>query len=259
MDESVSRPPGSWRVVAASERGASHERSGQGCQDAHAWVVLPGGALVAAVADGAGSVSHGGVGAALAVRAAVDSVAESVGAGADAEPEWLRAILFAALRDARGRLDGEAQELHRPRRELATTLILVVALPAFVGTAQVGDGATVAAETAREVVGLTRPQGGEYANETIFLTSEDAISSAAVDVHHLRSRHLALFSDGLQKCALKMPEGAPHAPFFSPLFEFMAEERDGPNQSRKLAAFLRSPRVRSRSDDDLTLLLAAHG
>ena len=29
-----------------------------------------------------------------------------------------------------------------------------------------------------------------------------------------------MFSDGLQRLALKLPEGTPHAPFFTPLFRF---------------------------------------
>jgi hypothetical protein len=39
-------------------------------------------------------------------------------------------------------------------------------------------------------------------------------------------RHVAVFSDGLPMLALKMPVGSPHAPFFMPLFHFMATMPD---------------------------------
>ena len=68
--------------------------------------------------------------------------------------------------------------------------------------------------------------------------------------------HIAILSDGLQMLALKIPEYMPHAPFFSPLFRFVAEVTDETEAKEQLEAFLRSPRVRKRTDDDLTLLLA---
>ncbi|HEX2204420.1 MAG TPA: protein phosphatase 2C domain-containing protein, partial [Longimicrobium sp.] len=64
-------PPAPWHVLAASVRGTSHERSGTPCQDAHGWVVTPGGALAAAVSDGAGSSPRSDEGARWAVDAAL--------------------------------------------------------------------------------------------------------------------------------------------------------------------------------------------
>jgi hypothetical protein len=48
-----------------------------------------------------------------------------------------------------------------------------------------------------------------------------------------------------------------HAPFFAPLFKFIAEAKDLDVANQELTGFLRSPRVCDRTDDDLTLLLAA--
>lgn len=69
--------------------------------------------------------------------------------------------------------------------------------------------------------------------------------------------HLAIFSDGLQRLALKMPEGEPYEPFFSPLFHFTTQIRDETVTEKELIWFLESDRVGERTDDDLTLLLAA--
>jgi hypothetical protein len=104
---------------------------------------------------------------------------------------------------------------------------------------------------------LTTPQRGEYVNETTFLTSANALESAQTAVWYGETANLALFSDGLQRLALKLPAGAPHPPFFSPLFHFLAGMTDESEAQAQLSAFLRSPRLTARTDDDLTLVLAA--
>ena len=46
-------------------------------------------------------------------------------------------------------------------------------------------------------------------------------------------------------------------PVFAPLFKLIAEAKDLDVAHQELTGFLRSPRVCDRTDDDLTLLLAA--
>jgi hypothetical protein len=69
--------------VGASVAGASHVRQGAACQDAHLWLVRADGLLVVAVADGAGSAVHGGVGACLAVERAVEVLDGAIASAAD--------------------------------------------------------------------------------------------------------------------------------------------------------------------------------
>ena len=80
----------------------------------------------------------------------------------------------------------------------------------------------------------------------------------AVQVNHVRGdlQGVAMFSDGLQMLALKMPGATPHAPFFTPLFRFMRGEPDPQLRLDQLQKLLQSPRISQRADDDLTLLLA---
>ncbi|OIO94724.1 MAG: hypothetical protein AUJ96_28120 [Armatimonadetes bacterium CG2_30_66_41] len=144
-------------------------------------------------------------------------------------------------------------------RQLATTLIVVAASPDMVAAAQVGDGAAVVRDADGNLFALTAPQQGEYLNETTFLISPDALDTAQVQTWRGRVGGVAAFSDGLQMVALKMPEGAPHAPFFAPLFRFAAQCEDGAAATEQLVSFLRSPRIAERTDDDRTLLLAARG
>lgn len=253
----VAAPAAVWRVIGASVRGTSHLRGQLPCQDAHAWKRLAGGALALAVADGAGSAAHAEAGARAAAHAAAGSLAASAASVADGD--WT-AALDAALAAALAAVEAEARAREVEPRELSTTLIACVATGDSVTVAQVGDGAVIAAD-AEGMRALTAPISGEFANETVFLTSAGAIESAQRATWRGQALHLAVFTDGLQGLALKHPGRTPHEPFFAPLFAFAAAARDLPGAEAQLAEFLQGPRVTARSDDDLTLVLATrdHG
>ena len=247
-----------WKVVAASVRGTSHERTGQPCQDAHYRDILPEGVLVVAIADGAGSAALGDVGADIATRTAVESVSSQITTQQLSEyTENWQPFMINALKASRTALEIEAAKREVKLRDLATTLILVVAMPELIVVAQVGDGAAVAGDTAGNVILLSTPQSGEYINQTNFLTSNGILESAQITVCRGPIAHIAVFSDGLQMLALNMSEGTPHKPFFFPLFRFVAEVADETEAEEELKLFLRSKRVREQTDDDLTLLLAS--
>ena len=245
-----------WRVVAASVRGTSHEKVGQLCQDAHQWKMLPEGILVAAVADGAGSASLGKVGAIVASQTAVETISKEVMPRSPDDEQGWQLLLTNALAAAKTAVEAEAVACSMTARDLATTLIIVVATPNFIAAAQVGDGVAVAADDEGNLIPLTSPQHGEYINETTFLVSPNALDTAQVSLWRGAAANIALLSDGLQMLALDMTEGKPHAPFFSPLFHFVANVTDETEAKEQLVAFLRSPRITERTDDDLTLLLA---
>ncbi|HEY0072738.1 MAG TPA: PP2C family serine/threonine-protein phosphatase [Abditibacteriaceae bacterium] len=250
--------PDFLRVVAASVQGTSHEKTEQPCQDSLHWGILPHGILVAAVADGAGSAKLSQVGSAVAARIAVETAArhKSHLLLSDDEKVW-QTLMANALQAALSAVEEEAAAREVKSRELATTLILVVVTPKLVAVAQVGDGATVIRDQNNSITTLTVPQSGEYINETTFLISPDALKTAQVKIWHGAVAQIAAFTDGLQMLALEMPQGVAHAPFFEPLFEFVSGVTDEKNAREQLIAFLRSPRIRERADDDLTLLLAA--
>jgi hypothetical protein len=60
-------------------------------------------------------------------------------------------------------------------------------------------------------------------------------------------------TDGLQLVAFDLATGVPHAPFFAPFFSFVA----GDGEVAQLTEFLGSERVAERTDDDVTLAVAA--
>jgi hypothetical protein len=255
-------PPGRhgtarWRTIAASARGTGHEKTGQPCQDAFYWSTLPQGVLVAAVADGAGSAAYGDIGAILATHTAVAMLRrylyDTPRPATDAA--W-RDCMTAAGRAAQSAVLAEATARCCQPRHLATTLILLVATPEGVVALQIGDGASVVGDRHGNPMALTVPQNGEYANETTFLTSPEALSTVQIQLWYGTPVYLVAFSDGLQRLALCLPGGLPHRPFFSPLFGFLASMTDAQAAQEHLHVFLHSPRVRERTDDDLTLLLA---
>jgi len=255
MDTSKESLP--WRVVAASICGKSHERTGQLCQDAHFWQILPEGVFVAAVADGAGSAVLGKVGAIVAAQTAVETLCSKKETlqFCDDEESW-QILLNNALSAARTAVEAEAIACNLKSRDLATTLIVVAATPKLIAAAQVGDGVAVVGDAEGNLIALTTPQRGEYINETIFLVSPNALDTAQVTLWRGATANIAVLSDGLQMLALEMTEGKPHAPFFSPLFYFLAEVTNETEGKDQLVALLRSERITKLTDDDLTLLLA---
>lgn len=245
-----------WRLVAASICGRSHEKLGLLCQDAHHWATLPGGILVAAVADGAGSAALGKVGAIVAAETAVETICSSQVTLQPPDDEGWQLLLTDALIAAKTAVEAEAVACNAVVRDLATTLIVIVATPKLVAAAQIGDGVAVLGDCQGNLIALTTPQRGEYANETTFLVSPHGLDTAQVTIWHGAVANIAVLSDGLQMLALEMNEGTPHAPFFSPLFHFLADVANEAEAKEQIVALLRSDRIAKMTDDDLTLVLA---
>jgi hypothetical protein len=167
--------------------------------------------------------------------------------------------LRGALEAARSMVEAEAERREVRPRDLATTLIVAVASGERIAVAQIGDGCAVVRDAAGNISALTTPPQGEYVNETKFLVSPGALETAQAADWRGEAAEMALLTDGLQMLALAMPETTPFAPFFTPMFEFVRNADDADAASAELAVFLESPRVSARTDDDVTLLLAAVG
>jgi serine/threonine protein phosphatase PrpC len=244
-----------WQVVSASVTGKSHEKQNLPCQDAQGYKHLSDSCLIFAVADGAGSAKLADLGANIAVKIALETLEKQINS-VDIDLVW-EDYLKLALNQALTAIQTESITQETEVRELATTLILGIATPELVAVAQVGDGAIVVEDKTGNIQELTIPASGEYLNETIFLISPNALETAQINLWSGQAKYLAAFSDGLQMLALKMPEGKPHHPFFSPLFKFVETITDETDAQEQLIGFLRSPRVTQRTDDDLTLILAS--
>ena len=251
-----------WRVIRASVQGTSHAKTGQPCQDSSSvGVGAPDGMLVAAVADGAGSATLSADGSRIAACAATKRAIYLMRLHVQPFYEGvLEKILRESIRSARKELKAEANRQNKSLREFATTLIVAICTREITGAAQVGDGAVVAAGEGVPDDGyalFSAPQRGEYANTTNFITSDSWQNSLAVKMRYGSVKSVAMFTDGIQPIALvAAADNAPYAPFFDPLFSWMANQNSEYAASDALKDFLSSPRVTARTGDDLTLLLA---
>jgi hypothetical protein len=236
----------SWGAIAASVAGAGHRARAVECQDACA-IEVHEGALLLAVADGAGSARLAASGSSIAVAVAMEELRVR------AADDLCGARLVDVFASVRAALEPSGDD--DPLTSLgdrATTLLVARVSGDAVVTAQVGDGAVVVRrDGALEV--LCPVDRGEYLNETCFLTSASWESELRVGVVPAAGIDgIAALTDGLQLVAFDMATGSPHAPFFDPLFSFAS----GDGSVDELASFLGSDRVAERTDDDVTLAVA---
>lgn len=245
-----------WRAVSASVIGTSHEKRGQPCQDA-AWYGSEGEVFVAACADGAGSALRAEVGARLACQEAVVAALADIREGYRLcldDPSRVRRWFGRA----RARLSHEACVQNVPSRDYACTLLLAAIDERGGLFGQVGDGAIVLFHEDR-YNHVFWPDGGEYANQTTFLTDPDFDACLQLDAASFPLDRVALFSDGLQRLALHEATRTAHGPFFVPLFAKLLATADAATLEPALRRWLGSDAINQRTDDDKTLLLAVRG
>ncbi|HUL75893.1 MAG TPA: PP2C family serine/threonine-protein phosphatase [Vicinamibacteria bacterium] len=250
-----------WRSLAASVAGTSHRDAGQPCADAGAVRVLrskAGGSLLVAVAsDGAGSAERGADGARLACETILEQADSRAGAGSPSLglPAFGRQDVVLWVEGVRRRIAEAARSQSLESRDYSCTLLVALVDEGSAVFFQIGDGAIVYRGPGGAYVPALWPQSGEYANCTWFVTDEDAAdrvqSAVAEGVHEL-----ALFTDGLQALALRFGSREAHGPFFEPMFSRLRGEAEPERLLGELRAFLESPQVNQRTDDDKTLVLA---
>ena len=169
--------------------------------------------------------------------------------------DWEGAIR-ASFQRARLALRRRAARLNEPLREFATTLTCLIAGEAILAVGQIGDGVVVWKDSLGQLYRATRAQKGEFANETNFLTQDDAIQRIELYCSPRPASAFAVTSDGLLRLGLKLPAGDPFGPFFDPLFAFAGAAPDFEDTAFQLADFLASERVSARTEDDKSLVIA---
>lgn len=249
-----------WRAVFGSVRGTSHASTDAPCQDAAEvlFQTIRGESIaVLASADGAGSASLSHEGAQLACAAIVGEATDYLARAAlAAVTREVVEMWYARVHTA---VAERALEIDRPVRDLACTLLLAVIGENRAVFAQIGDGAIVVDDGPEQYAAATWPQSGEYANTTYFATEHEALRHLqVVSIDDRRVEEVALFSDGIEKLALRFHDRSVHTPFFAPFFRrlrALTEDAAAALQPQ-LLAFLDSPAVNARTDDDKTLVLA---
>lgn len=253
-----------WRYAFASVAGSSHEKNGVGCQDASACRIIQTGngeaVLIAAVSDGAGSANFSGLGSALACDLFIDGVDDHFQCrrtpeelGEQFAREWVQQFQQAIAR--------KAVCCQAKPRDFACTILTAVVGTDWAVFMQVGDGAIVTSlhDNSESYDWIFWPDNGEFANSTYFATESAAHKNIRIIFQRKIIDRVALFTDGMQRLTLHYESKTAFQPFFRPIFEELnsASNEQMEKMNLNLAAFLKSPDVNARSDDDKTLIIAS--
>lgn len=270
----------SWKAAAVSVVGTRHLEQGRDCSDAsYAHWDEARETLLLCAADGAGEAELASAGSARAVETISRLAPELLerNRAALVDPERLDQILIELARAARTGLEDEAASdraepgaagderadsgsLHR----YAATLLIALVTPRHLATLQIGDGFIVVTTKPPRMEVVFRPSKGEFANQTCFLTSFDSfdelLALRQVQSHVRPSAGVcavALITDGLEHVAMDMRAGGtPHPPFFLDLLGRLLELEPTEYIRRLEGSLLDNERIRARTDDDKTLVLA---
>ena len=248
-----------WHCVGASVMGVSHQRNATPCQDMFGYCHLPTGELVVAVADGAGSAPLAKEGAQMVVEGALAAVTGRWGYYRPASRKAWRELVYHAFQTAQQGVFSHAVNANQPPRAYAATLLVAIISQDLVACGLVGDCAIVVATDEGAMQSLCQAQRGPYANTTYFATHHDLKQQLDVQLWEGSARHVALLTDGLLSLALNIDQNRPYAPFFDPLFGFVADVGNTVDEEavavQALTTFLDSERVNQRTHDDKTLVL----
>jgi hypothetical protein len=244
-----------WAVVHASVIGSSHATSGAPCQDACNVLKKMIGdedVLIIAIADGAGSASHSQIGSSEAVQYLVKVVSQADFQLQTIDQEKMRSWFDEVLVHLRGVSDRE----NVPIGEFACTLLLGIVWENGAIFGQIGDGAWVLKQN-DAYISATWPETGEYANITVFVTTEFGLDKIQFQRFEGKIDGVAGFTDGIQSLVLNYAEKKPHVPFFNSMLSPLKSVQDETELIAPLQQFLASEVVTSRTDDDKTLVLAS--
>lgn len=259
----------SWKAIARYEVGTSHQKQELPCQDFAAFRTFDD-VIIGAVADGAGSAKYSDIGAKLAVEAAIKYLAEFSQLFQERiqkrrcwEQSFSEAISEKTakkrfrniLEKVNTALRQQAQSKDYSVNDLACTLLVFVATPYWMAAMQIGDGFIVVRSQDSEYQMLFQPDKGEFANETTFITSTNALDDMQIKVFSEKPEFICASTDGLEKVAIRFSDWKPFPPFFKPLEEYLQETKEPEEEDEYITSFLKCEQLNTRTDDDKTLLL----
>jgi hypothetical protein len=181
-----------WMFAKGAVVGRSHDKMGTPCQDS-VGATRNRQTVVLALADGAGSARHSEVGARLAVETTLQLLShhfDELETSNDGNTQ--HRIIDAVLSRLREEAASAGVEIH----DCASTLLFVAVKGSRFIVGHLGDGVVACERDGRGDV-LSHPLRGEHANETVFVTSRNAVDCLSLisgDVAPISS--FALMSDG---------------------------------------------------------------
>jgi Protein phosphatase 2C len=193
-----------WKLAGASIIGKQHEDAGGRCEDAwsSARRALPTGheVLAVCVSDGAGSAENGGAGAQITSRVLANWLVENAEKLFDSVTDDSRSSIVSTLKRVLRRAAWKSSAVIK---SYACTVVAVLTVDDGRWlTVHLGDGAIVG-RFGGILKAVSIPRKGEFANETFFVTDNDA--SESLDIQMSSSYEdgnsataFAMFTDGVE-------------------------------------------------------------
>ena len=96
----------------------------------------------------------------------------------------------------------------------------------------------------------SEPQRGEHANETSFITQEDAIDHRCVSAEIIGVQRVMVGTAGMMGLTLKQPGNVPDAPYFDGALSGLESNHSRGKASGRCRTLLLGNQVRLLTDDD---------
>ena len=250
-----------WHVAGVSATGISHQKAGAECQDTWAvsQAVHPARLEVVAaacVSDGAGSVGRALAGAKLTAFAVSNWLREHFPSALKLSQDQIRQLCLAKVKRLVRRA---ATRAGCSPDEYAATLAAVSVGPDGAWLAlHLGDGGIIG-KFGNQVLVVSPPEKGEFANETWFVTSSDALEHLRVygspfNPELCKPSGFVIFSDGVESSLLDRRTGTV-APAASTMLNWL-REYPADRVSSALEQNINTV-FREQSYDDCTIVLMA--
>ncbi len=273
-----------WLTAHASVEGSSHAAHNLPCQDAHLCKLIKDtDALLCVVSDGAGSSPLSHLGAGIVVEAAYKHFSRLLKEKGwhnshtpPASAAW-HEVAKQAFRGVRQTIEAAAKEARVAPQAMAATAIVAIATPHYLLCSHICDCRAGYRTTGGVWKSMIQPYKGEYANETIFITSP--IWEGNAPDQYIESRVIdepvdavVLMSDGCENVCYETtifnPEkgayqnkNTPFAGFLDPMIDALhrmyAQGMDTSSINRFLEEYLAQDPVFAEETDDKTLILIA--
>lgn len=238
-----------YRVVAASTAGPYHKAKGLKCQDFFAFQEN-GSKMVAVVSDGAGSAKYGAIGAKHVCNTLCRVLSH-------AKSKDVRQNIIDAIEIARDELT--FHRLNKGKNEdglidFAATVVGAVYQNGKGLFFHIGDGAGIALfEENEHAFVISEPENGIFASETFFYTMDDWKDSLRFTPFS-KAQSFFLMTDGVTGFALKKNARTLEKGFIHPINLFLKNEKNIKKAQKALKNTLETPKARSLSGDDKTMM-----
>lgn len=241
-----------WAHAGKSVAGSAHQKLGTSCQDAllsRTTQTSPS-RLLLALSDGAGFARHASDASTSSTAKALDLM-EAYTGRLDQVSEtdvrsWIESLRHALFEHAR--------ERNVEPSDFSCTILGALIEDSSVYVWQLGDGAWIIRTNDDIEVG-TWPLSGDYINQTVFITSDDAMDRWT-HAYFKSARAIMGITDGLEHICLDYPARHVNMVLCSKIFHALAGHPTAADVDTSIQEFLTSQMLDERTDDDKTLVLA---